>query len=175
MSIYLGVEKAGIVNQLDAWFGQPYGLPILPLGGYASQSFVDEVIRDVEAQGRSAVLLYAGDHNPTGWDIPRDFEERTGCWWQIQRVAVNPEQIDAYQLLASIDPEKDAKDSRARAFIARFGRRRVDVDALDPADLRQLFQAAIDEYWDTSAYEAVMAEEAQERAALVALAQGWQG
>src|SRR5207253_1904465 len=33
VAVYVGVEKAGIVEQLTAWFGE-YGVPILALGGY---------------------------------------------------------------------------------------------------------------------------------------------
>lgn len=53
VSIYLGVEKNGIVEQLRAWFGH-LGLPILALGGFSSQSYVDEVSADVcpKAAGR---------------------------------------------------------------------------------------------------------------------------
>ena len=159
VSLYLGVEKAGIVNQLDARFGDPLGLPILPLGGYASQSFVDDVAAHVEAAGRPAVLLYGGDHNPSGWDTPRDFETRTGCFRKVIRVAVTPGQIDEYDLPATIDEVKDESDSRSKAFIARFGRRRVDLDALDPDVLRGLFAAAIAGFWDTSTFEASLAQE----------------
>jgi hypothetical protein len=30
-NIYLGVEKAGLYEQLDSWFGDPLGMPIIPL------------------------------------------------------------------------------------------------------------------------------------------------
>jgi len=48
------------------------------------------------------------------------------------------------------------KDSRAKALTERHGALvQVELDALDPADLRELFQAAIGShgYWDTSRYE----------------------
>lgn len=50
INLYVGVEKRGLVQQLQAWFGGPFGIPILPLGGYASQSFVDKVRRDIIAR-----------------------------------------------------------------------------------------------------------------------------
>ena len=53
-----------------------------------------------------------------------------------------------------------ATDSRAGAFVARHGELvQVELDALDPSDLRSLYQAAVDSYWDTSAYEAVVTQE----------------
>ena len=168
VSLYLGVEKAGIVNQLDQWFGRPYGLPILALGGYASQSYVGDIIWHVQRQGRPAVLLYAGDHDPSGWDIPRDFVERTDCWKAVHRVALTPEQIAEQSLPESVGKESD---SRATGFVARFGELvQVELDALPPDVLRELFDDAIGSYWDVSAFEAVVAAERRERAVLEQLA-----
>jgi hypothetical protein len=41
VSIFLATEKRGLVEQLDGWFSDPYGIPVLPLGGWSSQSFID--------------------------------------------------------------------------------------------------------------------------------------
>lgn len=163
VSIYLGVEKAGMVAQLSSWFGD-LGVPIFALGGYSSQTFVDVVRRDTDRFDRPAVLLYAGDFDPSGEDIDRDFGVRADCFHKTIRVALNADQIDAYRL-----PENPGKttDARARRFAARHGRLvQVEVDALAPGDLRDLYQSAIDEFWDTSAYEAVLELEADERAEL---------
>jgi hypothetical protein len=169
VSLYLGVEKSGMVEQLSAWFGD-LGIPILALGGYSSQTYVADVIASVEDQGRDAVLLYAGDFDPSGEDIDRDFEDRTGCWDEVIRVALSAAQVRQYQLPPN--PGK-ATDSRAGAFVARHGELvQVELDALDPDDLRSLFQAAIDGYWDTSAFEAVLARERDDVRRLRELADG---
>jgi hypothetical protein len=163
VSVYLAVEKAGMVEQITSWFGGR-GVPVLALGGYASQSYVDEVILDVERQGRPAVLLYAGDHDPEGEDIDRDFVARTDCWATVERVALTAEQVDAYQLPPM--PGK-AESSRAAGFVARHGRLvQVELDALPPDVLRQLYTEALDAWWDESAWDAVMAREAADRAVL---------
>ena len=142
-SIYLAVEKAGIVNQFDQWFGTPFGIPILALGGYASQSYVNEIVAHVQAQNRPAVLLLAGDHDPSGWDIPRDFEVRTDCWKVVERVVLDPEQVELYDLPEAFDAEtleKLERDSRGQAFIERFGAlTQVELDALPVDVLRELF------------------------------------
>ena len=44
----------------------------------------------------------------------------------------------------------------------------VEVDALPPDGLRGLFDDAIQGYWDTSTYEAVVAREAEETEVFVA-------
>jgi hypothetical protein len=155
-SLYLGVEKAGIVEQLTAWFAD-LGIPILALGGYSSQTYVRDVNTDVSYSGRPAVLLYAGDHDPSGEDIDRDFVSRTGCWSKVVRIALTAEQVEHYDLPPN--PGK-ATDSRAAGFIARHGALvQVELDALDPTDLRSLYQDAIAEFWDMSAYETALSRE----------------
>jgi hypothetical protein len=163
VSLYLGVEKHGLVELARTWFGD-LGVPIVALGGYSSQTYVDEIASDVAQQGRSAVLLYAGDFDPSGEDIPRDLVARTGCFGEVVRVALAAEQVQTYDLLPF--PGK-ATDSRARAFRERYGQLvQVEVDALPPDVLKGLFQAAINRFWDVPTYECVLAREAEERRAL---------
>jgi len=164
-SIYLGVEKNGLLAQLEAWFGD-LGIPILPTGGYASQSFAKQVAQDVCARGRPAVLLYAGDFDPSGEDISRDFIARTGCWDEMRRIALTAAQIEQYDLPPQ--PGK-ATDPRAAEFMRRHGVLvQVELDALAPPTLRQLYTDAITEFWNENAYHRALALEAEERAALVA-------
>lgn len=164
VSVYLGVEKNGIVEQLRAWFGH-YGLPVLALGGYSSQSYVDEVAADVQFD-RPAVLLYAGDFDPSGEDIDRDFCARVGCFGQIVRVALTAEQVAKHQLPAQ--PGKTT-DSRAAGFIAKHGRLvQVELDALPPDVLRGLYADALAEWWDSAAYDDVVRRERAEREVLAA-------
>lgn len=60
-------------------------------------------------------------------------------------------------------------ESGASRFIARHGELvQVELDALPPEALRDLYQSALDRYWDTSAFEHTLAREQAERAELVA-------
>jgi hypothetical protein len=160
VSVYLGVEKAGIVEQLREWFGDR-GVPVLALGGYGSQTYVDTVVADVEQTARPAVLLYAGDFDPSGEDIDRDFTARTACWDQVRRVALTAAQVAQYALPPQ--PGK-ATDSRARGFVARHGRLvQVELDALPPDILRALYADALADFWDDDAFAAATNREAAER------------
>jgi hypothetical protein len=170
VSVYIGVEKAGLVTQLESWFSD-LGIPILALGGYSSQTYVDEVVADAEDQDRPAVLLYAGDFDPSGEDIDRDFTQRTACFDKVVRVALTAEQVEAYALPPAMGKRSD---SRAAAFVARHGQLvQVELDALAPNDLEQLYRDAIAEFWDTSAYEAVRDRERGAVADLSAVAVDW--
>ncbi len=169
-NVYLGVEKHGLVNQLTHWFDL-YGLPMLALGGYSSQTLVDEVRHDVHADGRPAVLLYAGDFDPSGIDIDRDFVERTDCFDQAIRVALTADQVDRYNLPPQMGK---ATDSRSGAFIREHGRLvQVELDALPPDTLQQVYATALDPFWDTSTYNETLQIEEEERQALTELAHEW--
>jgi len=84
-SVYLGVEKNGMIARLETWFGD-LGVPILALGGYLSPTYADQVQRDTAHDGRKAVPLYAGDFDASGEDIDRDFVARSGCFDELVRV-----------------------------------------------------------------------------------------
>lgn len=163
-ALYLGVEKNGLLAQLESWFSD-LGTPILALGGYSSQTYCEDVIRDVKADGREAVLIYGGDFDPSGIDIQRDFDERTrSCFAEVRRIALNAEQVSEYDLPPQ--PGK-ATDSRAGAFVAEHGELvQVELDALPPDVLRELYQGAIERYWDKSAFDAAIEREASERATI---------
>ena len=118
-------------------------------------------MRDVSRHDRPAVLLYAGDHDPSGEDIDRDFVARSNCWAKVRRVALSAEQVEAYDLPSV--PGK-ATDARAEAVEARHGRLvQVELDALPPETLRGLYADAIAGWWDGDAYRAVLDREAADR------------
>ncbi|MCW2904585.1 MAG: hypothetical protein JWO67_6850 [Streptosporangiaceae bacterium] len=185
VSVFLGVEKNALAGLLETWF-EDLGLPVLPLGGYSSES-LDRVVRQrVERDGRPAVLIYAGDFDASGMDIGRNFIEQTDCWEHAIRIGLGEEQIVDLGL-----PVLEGKpgDSRAPKFIDRhpgiharcdFGRdergRRipvqVELDAVDPPLLRDMFQDAIDRFWDTSVFEAVKVAELAHRNQLTTIAAG---
>jgi len=163
--VYLGVEKHGIVNQLMTWFGD-YGLRVLSLGGYSSQTYVDDIAEDAQEDGRPAVLLYAGDFDPSGEDIQRDLLARCPVFDQVVRVALTEEQVEEYELPEAVGK---ASDSRARGFEEQHGRLvQVEVDALPPNVLRDLFAAALEPFMDKSVFERVVKRERKDRRVLEA-------
>jgi hypothetical protein len=192
VSIYLGVEKAGLVNQLMGWFTDPLGIPVLPLRGYSSEPFESQVIRHVERQDRPAILVYAGDFDASGTDIDRNFIAQTDCWHKVIRVALNPQQITEHGLVRQRGKHKD---SRVRTFVEKYGdvavydpanpyitdqgKRylspvQVELDALDPNTLRTLFADAVEPFWDESLAADIRAEETAERDRLRELARRWE-
>jgi hypothetical protein len=164
--LVLGGEKATLLAQLDDWFGE-LGLPIVLLRGHTSQTYVDKVAARVLDDGRPAVLLYAGDLDPSGDDILRDFLKRCPVFAKVERVAVTETQINDLGLTRN--PGKPS-DSRAKTFVAKYGTLfQVEVEAIPPQDLRDAYQDALDRWWDESAYEEALAQEEADREQLRAL------
>lgn len=162
-AIYIGTEKATMVEQLRKWFED---VPVVALGGYSSQTYVDEIATEIVGDGRPSVLVYAGDFDPSGEDIDRDFIERTGVFDTTIRIALTPEQIEQYDL--PVQPGK-ATDSRSAAFELRHGRLiQVELEALEPGILRGLYEAAIADYFDEDLHADVLAREAEQQLELEA-------
>jgi hypothetical protein len=60
-----------------------------------------------------------------------------------------------------------ATDSRASAFMAKHGQLvQVEIDALALADLRELFEAELEPYWDQGAHDETLAVEEKDRDSL---------
>jgi hypothetical protein len=165
--VVLGGEKATLLAQLRAWFGD-LGVPFVLLRGYSSQTYVDDVADMVLEDGRPAVLIYAGDFDPSGEDILRDFRERCDVFGAVEHIAVAPSQIAQFSLVPN--PGK-VKDTRAKGFTERHGALiQVEVEAINPSDLQTLYQDALDQWWDQEAYEAVRVLEEDDRKRLVSAA-----
>ncbi len=155
-AIYLGVEKAGLVQQLQAWF-QDDGVAILPLGGWASQSFRERVRRELVVDGRPSTLIYAGDFDPAGVLIGHQFAERAG-FDQVVRVGLNIDQVAALPF-NPFPPDKE-RQTLAPRFIATYGARlrelglpelvQYELDALPPDQLQRIYADALARYLDRS-------------------------
>jgi hypothetical protein len=167
VAIYLGVEKGTLLGLVESWFGD-LGIPRVALRGYSSQTLVDDVVdqvtaevaRDVERDARPAVLIYCGDYDPSGVDIPRDFIARTGCFDHMVRVAVNADQISRLGLTEA--PAKSG-DARRRSTSVSV---QVEVEAIPPDQLEVMLRAAIDDLWDPTAFQRSLDQERSDLDAL---------
>lgn len=168
--IFMISEKRGMTAALRQSF-EKYGASVLGLGGYASQTLLDDVTEQIRRDGRPAVGIYAGDFDPTGQDIPRHFIEGCGPWAEWVQVALTSAQVDEYQL-----PENPGKttDTRSGAFAERNGKLvQVEVDALDPQVLDGLYRDAFERFYDKSTFEDVLVHEARQRDLMREFASGW--
>ena len=109
------------------------------------------------------VILYLGDHDPSGLDMIRDVRERLaefGTDVEIIPVAITKEQIERYQ--PPPNPAK-IKDPRAGWYIREYGRTSWEVDALNPDVLHELLEGAIHSLLDADVYREVLEREEKEK------------
>jgi len=140
--------------------------------GYSSASAMRDAAGRIAAacqptphapRGRQAVVLYVGDHDPSGLDMIRDVRERlfefgVPASTTVRPIALTMAQIEQYQ--APPNPAK-LTDSRASEYVAEFGHESWEVDALPPNALDLIARQHIKAYIDRDAMTAVIAEEKQ--------------
>ncbi|MFJ8133362.1 hypothetical protein [Streptomyces hydrogenans] len=163
-AVYVVAEKDTLRQLLTRWLAE-YGIPVLVVRGFGSQSYADVVRERVQADSRAAVLLYLGDFDASGADIERDWVERTGCWERVERVLLTDAQVREYRLPPA---EGKRSDPRWPAFARRYGfdiDRPVqwEVEALEPDELKRLVLEAVAAYTDREVFAEVVAEEEQQR------------
>jgi hypothetical protein len=154
---------AGVVLPVTSMFD----VPLMVARGYASLSFLHsaaEVINDLDVP---TFIYHCGDFDPSGVNAGEKIEETLremapDADILFERIAVTREQIEEWDL-----PTRPTKtsDSRARGF----GEISVELDAIDPNQLRELVQTAIEEHLPAEEYEVLKAAEASERELLTSL------
>ena len=139
----------------------------------------------IAANGQIPVILHLGDHDPSGVDMSRDIEDRlrmfmnedaydyTGLGSKLvfERIALNMDQIKALS-----PPPNPAKitDSRAAAYIDKYGSDSWELDAIPPQDLNTIILDAIDSYIDDEdAWNDAQEEEENQRERILEVAKEW--
>lgn len=174
------IEKDALIGVIEGVCKQN-DVPYLACRGYASASEVwragHERIRPRLKEDKAVTILYLGDHDPSGLDMTRDVRDRLKlfagdcvCAPAVERLALNMDQIEAYN--PPPNPTK-MKDSRATAYVEEYGHECWELDALDPAVIRDLISEAILQHRDEDLWEQALEEEKQHKAHLAGVAENW--
>ena len=165
--VELWVEKDALAGVL-APIADDHDVTLLVNRGYSSQTAMwESAERFLDRADRECVLLYLGDHDPSGDDMVRDIRDRLndlyGAQVDVQKIAITPEQVAQYN-----PPPNRAKvsDSRAARFIAQYGSESYEVDALPPAILNQIVTDAIEGYVDYTMRQGRLDLEEEHRTAM---------
>ena len=135
-----GVFK-GVCDDNDIALGACKGYPSLTFLNDAANRFMH-----AEMTGKKPIILYFGDYDPSGEDIPRSICEnikRLGCSnIVVERFALMEHQVVEWNLPPA--PAKEG-DSRTKNW---GGLGQVELDAIEPRKLQRMCQDAINEYFD---------------------------
>jgi hypothetical protein len=167
--VELWVEKDAISGVLSP-MAREYHITLMVNRGYSSQSAMYESSQRFmgkEQKGKKSILLYLGDHDPSGEDMVRDIQDRLtmfGSTVQVHKIALTMEQINEYN-----PPPNPAKltDTRATAYIEKYGDSSWEVDALPPDALHQIVRDSIYEYVDMELMDTVKAKEESDKKRLM--------
>lgn len=122
---------------------------------------LSERLRDAQNEGKQPIILYFGDYDPSGEDIPRSIGEnldKFGVYGvEIRRIALMEQQVIEWNL-----PPTPAKETDSRT--ANWdGLGQVELDAVKPEKLVAMLNDAIGEIFDNDLYDELQATEDEER------------
>lgn len=132
--------------------------------GYPSLTFLHDIslrIKDAEYNGKRPIILYFGDYDPSGEDIPRALRDNLiafGCdeGLEVRRICLNEKQVIEWGL-----PPAPTKDTDSRS-VHWTGLGQVELDAVKPEKLMTLLQNAIDDIFDYNLHDELIAREERE-------------
>lgn len=194
--VELWVEKDALAGVL-APLARAYHVVLMVNRGYSSTSAMYAAgtrIRDSckRLGAKRALVLYLGDHDPSGEDMVRDVSERLREYANsgyllyqtadakikahlrgastpitVRKIALTKEQVNTYN-----PPPNPAKlsDSRAAKYVEIHGAQSWEVDALPPVTLRQIIEDELGSTIDDDLVrEIVRTEESDKRRLLKAM------
>ena len=119
--------------------------------GYPSTSELHETslrIKRFKKMGQDFKILYCGDHDPSGLNMCNSIVRTLGDFrtdFQFKRIALNMDQIERFT--PPPNPVKES-DSRAEAYIAKYGEECWELDTLPPHELNRIVESEIIECID---------------------------
>lgn len=151
---------------LEGVFYKPCKRHQIALGackGYPSLTFLKDAAErfiNAEQRGKIPLIIYFGDYDPSGEDIPRALKEniiKLGCGSiEVLRVCLREQQVIDWKLPPA--PTK-ITDSRSRNW---DGLGQVELDAVKPEKLIALLDETVNKIFKQDLYDELMRIEAEE-------------
>jgi hypothetical protein len=147
-----------------------FDVPLMVARGYASLSFLHSAAEYINELNVPTFIYHLGDYDPSGVNAGEKIEQTLrelapDAEIHFERIAVTPEQIAAWGL-----PTRPTKttDSRAKGF----GEISVELDAIDPEELRGLVETAIERHLSAAQFAVLKTAEESERTLIRRLVAG---
>ena len=156
---------------------EEYGVTFRVMHGYGSATVINQVAVESQRSEKTLSVLYVGDWDPSGLhmsevDLPRRLDEYGGDV-DVIRIALTDDDCDAD--LPSFPTATKQRDPRHRWYRDRYGSRCWELDALNPVDLRDRVEGAIDRRLDHAAWNRAEVVERAERESLTSILAAWPG
>src|SRR5215831_8869852 len=159
--VEIWLEKDALAGVIYPVTGM-YDVPLMVARGYASLSFLYTAAEYINDLPVPTHIYHLGDFDPSGVNAGEKIEETLrelapDADISFERVAVTTEQIAEWNLPTR--PTK-ASDTRAKNFGTAIS---VELDAIEPNQLRALVQEAIERHLPPEQFEKLKAAEESER------------
>ena len=165
VNVEVWLEKDALAGVLEPVVVEECGLDLHVTRGYASVSYLESAAGFIRRDGRPTYVYLLTDFDPSGLGIAETvtvelMNRSYPTEVYVERLAVDREQIDDYQL-----PTRPTKttDSRARKVMECYGTGSVELDAIPPAVLRSLVRDSIERHMDPDKLRILKLAEEQER------------
>jgi len=164
--IELWVEKdalSGVLKRITSH----YHINLMVNRGYSSCTAMHDAYKRFRTQAianeKKIVILYLGDHDPSGLDMIRDIRDRLfefGVDVTVKPIGLTMAQIKQYN-----PPPNPAKitDPRAKDYIEEHGNTSWEVDALNPKVLHQLVRTNVEGMIDMGLFEEMLEKEKEHK------------
>lgn len=167
--IEVWVEKKGLGSLFEQAL-DGLRVHVFPSRGYSSLTKIMEAIERFP-KDKPVKILHFADHDPSGLDMTEDLAKRlasySGLWdekekglgfrktsyeIEVKRVALGIGQVRSLNLPSN--PTK-AADARSPGYLALYGDRCWELDAIPPLELQRWVREAVEAEIDRGAWEAV--------------------
>jgi hypothetical protein len=157
---------SGVVHPVTSM----YDVPLIVAKGYASLSFLHSAAEYINDLPIPTYIYHLGDLDPSGVNAGEKIEETLrelapDADIRFERLGVTREQVDLWNL-----PSRPTKTTDTRAH--GFSGRSVELDAIDPANLREIVRIAVERHLPRHQFEVLKAAEQSEREIISRLVSG---
>lgn len=156
------IEKDSLVSILEDTC-RSLDVPCFSCRGYPSITALHEAANRFRDKD-NAIILYAGDHDPSGLMIPQVITERLAEFEvnvKLHRLGITLEQIKELKLPPF--PAKE-QDKNYASYVKNTGQTQAwELDALPPEKLSAMFESAIESLTDFKELERMQAKENRDK------------
>jgi len=152
---------------LQGVFSKPcrdWSVALSPCKGYPSLTFLYEAslrFRDAIDEGKKPIILYFGDYDPSGENIPEvihnTLRDHMQADVEVRRIALMEDQVLEWGLPPA--PTKEG-DTRSKTW---SGIGQVELDAVEPEEIIKLCDEAIESIFDYDLHNELREQETEER------------
>ncbi len=166
VEVEIWLEKSALAGVIQPVTFE-YDVPLMPTGGYSSETFAFEAVDDLRGTDKTLVIYSLYDFDRSGKDAERSLREKVmrfgremGVPVQFHPLGLTIEQVNAFNLPTRPHKRNSAADKKWPHDFA------AELDAIPPDTLREMVRAAIERHLPAWQLERLKEVEAIERETL---------